>query len=835
MSTSSGGAQSGDSKVPSFLLRLSAVLAAVTGILSALVQFGTTFGNLLPQEWVWLGWALTAALALFACFHLLREGGRPPSRLRANLLGRWYYWRSRELRRRILRRYQEEGLRRHELPGLDVQIHHWRPALSFAGFEDRAFVVNGPAGAGKTTYVQRFLRDHLEEFDLLAVIRSLDLKAALGEKNVAGIWNVLRDFYDEETFLELGKLHDEAVAFALSKKPVLVVVEDLHLAGTAARVLGHLRRFFDRYLRWGKHVHLIATTRESTQSLSTTLRGGARLVTLAPLEQRQAQEFFWNLCISNGLARDALLERTRELATAFATEHLRTPLFVCICAWLAKLDPEALPRILTMTERQLLDKYIDELYRTSGLGPEAELPRFRDAYEGLALQFWPKWRDCARDEVQRYLSEVTRGNGAKLDLTQLETSGFLARSRLTRLKVDFPHQAIVDFLAASAMVRRRDFGAIADHPEQARTESFGSFLADVVEKNESWEALGQVDLTVLVNVLQIQRRRGDESPPVGIVTQTAWEWARDAERRRIASETWERLAGWLGSGRTAWIERFCERLAGEDAVSANAVLALVGIHHERGREVLVKWLTSPRAHGAFTEAAHDEQVQGFLLSVAMDGNVPPEASSAVWRIAFADPESEFRRRAEEQLKSHLKGFRREIVRGLSQAGDPALKVIAEACRGEGIAVKRRIASTVAAERGVALIPAGRYEVAGRKTAVIDRPLVVPCVAEELRLETDSPDEAREKLQEELGSERLLSEEEASLALQEFSHGASSVDPLGILFSTPGDSVPEAFVGKSGRIGFYVIPTRASALVSMRGGSRAGSFGKTVRYRRAREL
>ncbi|MEQ9065400.1 MAG: hypothetical protein RLO18_01690, partial [Gimesia chilikensis] len=176
---------------------------------------------------------------------------------------------------------------------------------------------------------------------------------------------------------------------------------------------------------------------------------------LEPFVPRDAQQFFFDLAVDNGLPRETLTNHGQALSRAFLTEGTRTPLFVAICAWLispggGKADIES---VLSMTASEVFDTFTHNLFLRAGRPPD-EYRQFRDFYEQLALSLWPQWEDCRLESVEEQC-KILGERVESATVSFMKDNAFLFTPTVNGQRLQFPHQSMADYLTACAVVKHK--------------------------------------------------------------------------------------------------------------------------------------------------------------------------------------------------------------------------------------------------------------------------------------------------------------------------------------------------------------------------------------------
>jgi hypothetical protein len=736
---------------------------------------------------------------------------RLPGRLAAATLGRWDYHRAAQFRQRLLHLFLADGLERTVVsPDFKIPFQE-RTERHDKG---RVMVISGPAGVGKTTYISKMLRDFAQAVDLIVVLRGGKLTGTTEAVAHLAIEQEILSFFSETLVLEQGRrLSPAGVAHALGSKRVLFVLEDLHQAGSAKDVLRRLRDYLEARHSWGDHLTLVATTREPRETLVSQLGEEAAVIALRPLAQEQAQRFFFALCRDNGLEQARLVENGDKIAKAFATEAVRTPLFIVICAWLASplsrfLD---LGRVLEMSASEVFDTFILHLFIRSG-EPEEGHRRFREVYEGLALALWPDWEDCRRDRVE--------GDLGQLDLTGrfhlgfLEGNGFLFRPGYQVLRIFFPHHAMADYLAASAMARQRDFSKLHS-VLPGRMEGLVPFLAELADTEDLLERMAEADMLLFLQVAEQRSRRGDRQLPIQKILAQMALWACQEEEGNQSPDLWVRVRDLL-EGRVGawWLEKLCQEIRRAGTLSPRGIEALVAVDRPPAHDLLCEVLAGAGSEELFRQACGSSAVQQFLLRLVQERS-DASVGHLAFRLLWSQKALQVHPELERWTADHVARLDKTDVQTLcTQQGTAGAGLLGRALKEESISLKQTISSTVEETLRRVLIPCGTYDVPGEdqqtRRVRVSHPLLVPPLNEPLPGRFNSLEAVKVGLERRQGGKvQVMTKHQASIALNYFSHQGNR---RGVLFNAPEDGTPEIFWDEADLLGLYVIPnTRTTAL------------------------
>lgn len=748
---------------------------------------------------------------------------RLPGRLIAATVGWFDYHRAHAFRRTLLQVWLNDGLER-AVVGDNFRIPFQDRLLGNQLSGKRVVVICGPAGIGKTRFASKLLGQYQEKVDLIIVLHGSSLgnwfSSTSGHNNDDAIAQEILTFLSETLTVDSGRrLSRAAIACALNYKRVLLVLEDLHHSGLAKDALRQVRTYFERRHRWGKHVSIIVTTREPRESLKQHLGSDTEIISLTPMSQEVAQDFFYRLCLANGVEQSRLTEHGDKIAKAFNTDRVRTPLFIVICAWLATHGTGTLDvgTVLEMRTSEVFDAFIAQLYRRS-TQPEEDYQKFCGAYEQLALTLWPDCQDCREDSIRSILGGLALQNSA-FHLTFLLDNGFLFRSRYEGVKIDFPHQSMAHYLATKRMIRLEDFGKIQLESSKARVEGLVPFLAELIDNDEQLEKLAQTDMSVLVEVVKQRLLVGRSQIPIQKIVKEMARWACNKGSADQSPETWICVRD-LIEGRVAkrWVDELCQEVEASDDISPQGIEALAALERDPTRNLLYRWLSDSRRFPAFQKAAATPTVQQLLL-----GFVADTFSKLSGRAAFRLLWNQEKIHVPDDLKrwtvDHVSALEAADIEAVCAQGSSGIRLLAEAVSERPIPLKQTVSAVVSRISGKVLIPCGVYDVPseGEETrrVRISRPLLVPITNQPLAGRFNSSEALKISLDRRLGKYRVMTKYQALVALNYFPHRVNSI---GVVFNPPQDDTKEIFLDEKGRMGAYVIPNTSTTAIQRIGES-----------------
>ena len=741
-----------------------------------------------------------------------RHAGSPPppsnplpGRFAAATIGRLLYWRAGRTREALRRKiFDEHAIETVLFPKMQLQYRA-------RGGEDRTSdalvtIVSGPAGVGKSTYVSRLIANRAESVDLPMVLRGSKL-ADSGLIHDANVANEIRAFFSETMAVAAhARLDPAAVSHALNSRRILLIIEDLHHAGSANEALAAVRSYVERYHHWGERLHIVATTREPAAQLQQRIGRDAAIVPLEPLAPSEAQLFFYDVCTANGLTPGDLTAHGDALSKAFVTEGVRTPLFIVICAWLVSPlgGSVDLRSVLNMTASDVFDKFIRQLFDRSG-SDAADYPAFRDFYEKLALALWPQWEDCRVDVVEAHCKAL--GGGLPMaSVDFMQRNGFILPSRVQGLRVHFPHQSMADYLTAHAVVKHEKYDNLGRETIRGRVEGLVPFLAELLDE-AGLLRLAAANFALYLAVLEARVQHGDAIPARRVVA-TLMTHAQKSTREPALPEAFARVRT-LVAGRLAdpWVREFIAALSTTPSAEAIETLAVIGPEAD---EVLSSWLADPRTRNAFQEAASHPITQ--LAVVRLLAGAPPATWRPACQMLLAAGQPEHTRAVAESLPQRLQSFAADDVRVLCRSAS-GWRLLADAVADQPLTVKQHVSSLGAQVYARALIPRGVYEISvggSTQRVKINRSFLVPAAPEKVHGAFKTKDAIRHAVEGRLGKQPVMTEHQARVVFAYFSFSNAR---HGVLFAAPGEDTPEAFRISTNELGLFVIPSNMTALTS----------------------
>ena len=659
-------------------------------------------------------------------------------------------------------------------------------------------LITGPPGVGKSLHMAEQINQYICQFDL--VLRLDPSKTDLDSKDHCAktIWQSLF----QSVITRLGCKRDAWLfAFMLAHRPVLIIVDDLHLTQkTTAEALSSIRQYFQKFHLWGQHVSVVCTTRETNAVLPDNLRRETTVVELRPMDQRPAQDLFWQLGTELGVPQDKLQAEGGLLGHAFNAPALRVPLFISICAYLIAprhRRPLPIADVLKMTSGQLLEAFVTTLCERAFPGNDADVGEkerkvneLRTIVSELAYGLWPTWNNVETDGLNRRLRVMLAGRenqGNQYDVNFLVQSGFLVREFSISNKLGFPHQAVSDYLTAYHMVGASDFQKLELFHDPLRVESIRDILVDLVETAAVLERLFYSDPTAAAMVFDSSQycQRGEPPDPEQVgefmarwalggapypLEDTVWEEVRRVFEERVCEEP----------DRRTWLRRMIREIrARADGTREEDIIQLSRVGYAETLAIIEGWLAEGGREHAFELAAGNRDVRKKLYEIVTTRGVRDGTGCAafgvLWNRALQYGSVDRKREPIEEVVKYLdkvwKNSDESELRTLyDKFGKKILEWIGLLARNAPIDKKRTFSETCAAALGNVLVCAGTYQVeregGSAKQIGISRPLWVPCVAEPPRKFPNSAS-ARVALRE--YEQDLMSVDEATVVLRHFQH------------------------------------------------------------------
>ncbi|HET7461987.1 MAG TPA: ATP-binding protein [Longimicrobium sp.] len=724
----------------------------------------------------------------------------PPSRWLAATIGRVAWWMSgkavAELRAAagaapIGNRFEEtlkDGDAVFEAP-----FQSWGSRAPAAVGSSGLMVVVGPPGSGKTRFINKLRPGLVEGNDLVVELPTDRLREQLRSRRPAAPWTVIRGRVTHVgTPHRLGAL---ALAHAFGSRRVALVVDDVHTVGSVAALWGWLREYLDRYHGPARAVTVVMTTRERLDERA--LPPGAEVVRLGPLSPDEAASFFTALCDKNGVAVD---QSTHPLSRAFETATLRNPLFVVICAWLARNVPEHrqnLAGLLRLRSTDILQRFVNALFDRAQRPRGLTLAGFSEVYRRVALSYWPVSRGMPEDEVDARVQAYREGGEGRLPDGFLQANGFLVReaSVFDVRRVAFPHPAISDLLAAQWMVRARNFVPLQWHGPSVQLQGLAEVLAQLIDEPETLLSLARDEPSALVAVLgaspTLPERLGCRNRAwLGRLAEQAARWVGSVSPYPQPVETWEGLHRLLGED-PAVREHFRAAVEPFDP-SPKGVDALAALGWPEVRRVLHGWMERRGGVELLRSRLESPEVRGFVVRTL------DEAAPAVrWRAFLAAcqaPDAELREAVARYLARDGGSLDERQVRQVAELGNAGLAALARGLENAPNPVKRAVSGVVIKVTGQALLVPGEYVVEDgdrKRRVAVRHPTLVPQSPEVVQGPFDDYAPALTAVSRKVGKQRVLTYYQLLVLLQCYGDPFLDVDPAGVVFHPPGQAGYEA--------------------------------------------
>ncbi|MCR9202201.1 MAG: hypothetical protein NXI04_26465 [Planctomycetaceae bacterium] len=451
---------------------------------------------------------------------------------------------------------------------------------------ERCVVVRGAAGVGKSIHAtllsREFARSHdLENTGLFLRVSCADLQSPFGS-----VWELACHALNNVVY-QIPKL---ALAYAVSRRPLIIVVEDAHFLGTDAGI--SLRKLQEDLRATRSRMSsclIIVTTRMDSLKQPIEHSCNCELGPLSPTESFKLLQKL--IADANGRVVTKLPPASKIII--LSKEGTRTPLFIGLAAYLIKQEPSRMPEIIEFQENQLISNYISKLFKLSSLKQHHEFDLILNTLRQLAVEAWPHQQISSESEVMKVSS---------LSLEELEQSGFLFKPSDVAKAIQFPHASIADSLAVSLMSDWGDFSKFINMPEEFLRPAMA--FVDV-KKESAFLALAKVAFDVSLQLLEkkdVQLTPANMSSFVDIAVQeTAPTTAKLTDWDpffRFLFHKYDNTEELLG--------KFCQGIG----VTANGVSALCHLRTDEATAKLKEWLSEKgSAHAVRVAASQDPEVE----------------------------------------------------------------------------------------------------------------------------------------------------------------------------------------------------------------------------------
>jgi hypothetical protein len=752
----------------------------------------------------------------------LRKIGNPPSKLWARTKGWIDYRMSREQRHWLINEYKNKGIKQELLQMLktqefesSIQYHQLSsrpPIQEILNYND--VIITGPAGVGKTTFLSEIFRKRLqsEEVDMFIVLQFADILEA--KQNPLSLWERINQFFQYRRNKEFRPLTPAAIAYALLTRPILLVIEDLHGAGSIEDLYFYIQNYFETYHEWNQQLKLLLTTRESMNFS----RRGIEVISLKPLEKNEARDFFVTLCLKKGVQIDqsAISEALREgegMRRAFETPATCTPLFVAICVWLVINKSEYrqdVSRLLRMSVSEVIQAFINALYDRAQTNGVPDVEAFQTAYEIIALESWPK-TDIQEREIKNWLQDFLPFKENAITVQFFEKNSFLVRQEekdFVKDVLSFPHQSIVDYLAAKRMVNTDNFSPLMQ--KEGLLSGLVDFIAELIDSNRKLIAFVRSNLPAFIEVISLHPEllyksgMGNRNELSQQLAEALSLWIIADTFPRQSTETWDKLRNALKSWSSQWIDHLNNILESYDALS-RAIEVLAAIGNERSVKLLKRWMVGDAAK-MFQDIAELPPVNTFLLGVLSEETLQTSEGRTAFDLLWSSPSRKVKAGVEDWFNHNVQKLKINDINTLVERGSPFVKLIAEGCKALPLDSKRRISSIIAERIDKFVIPPGSYKVKkGKKeaTVTIDRSYLVPRKYKIKRTAKDllGLQNAMPAIRKAVNNLKLMTEDQFLVAFYNFSEDPSNRnnEHSGIIFSGKDQYYPEVISNSPGQI------------------------------------
>ena len=699
-------------------------------------------------------------------------------------------------------------------------------------------LITGPPGVGKSLYMAEQINRQLDHFTLVVRLDPSKIGDYLQDSTRNSVWQALvRSISLTPDYGErckgIMKWDALLIAFVASHRPVLIVLNDLHVTRqTTTDALSSIREHFQKFYRWGNHISVVCTTRETDPDLPDHLRRETSIIKLRPMDQLPAQELFWKLSTSLSVPVDELKAQSALLQTAFAAPALRVPLFISICAYLIAprhRKPVAIANVLNMTATQLLEAFVTILCErgftgNNGAATYGDVNRvgnFQALVSHFAHELWPRWNNMEIDDLEKALRSALDGGqnpGGHFNVSSLVKNGFLVQEFSTTKKLGFPHQAVSDYLTACHMAHASSFQKLEDFHNPLRTQSVREFLLDLVENAEQLELLFFRDPATAVAVSTSPSFLGiGKAPDPAKVGKNVARWALTDAPYSLDAAVWSGVRMVFdGVDNARWLQSMMKEIRDNALGTAEDIALLVGVGYAETLEIVEGWLAESHRKEMFTLAAGNADVRRSLGEIAQRRGIREPIGLAAFRLLWrralkygsigsgGEPMDE----VVEYLKQVWRGRRGSELKDLYRNrdfSDKVLEWIGLLARNEHISMKQAFSETCAKDLGHVLVCAGNYQVKadGKSTEEVEisRPLWVPCLVDQKNTKYDSYKSAMNTLRKH--GRDLMRIDEARVVLTHFSH--QETNRAGVMFKQPSN---EAFISDVSEVAIYGITSSA---------------------------
>ena len=754
----------------------------------------------------------------------------PPGSLWSRIMGRVDYWRARDLRQWFLESYypgrdKGEDFRdtlRTKGQRFEIGYGEWGARKEQISLDYLITIITGPAGVGKTRFMNKLFKDLLEWAELVVELQASHLEAFSKDESSTLRHHIL-DYIWNNTPASMQDLSPAALDYALRNRRCLFVIEDLHVADSIHILVPLLRKYFKTYHSWDTHLHFLLTTREAPDRNKRDLGPDVQIISLEPLDKDkfEPQDFFLALCKNNGSVVQ-ISAIGSALEKAFSTETTCTPLFIVMCAFLAVYDEtSSIAQYLQMKTTTIIDLFILELYRRSDRDSGPDLATFHEAYETIAKEVWPNWQGLTYDTIREALASMPNNADPGQLIEFLRINSFLSRSQEyfgVEEHYSFPHQSIADYLTAKNLVAIRDFKTLHDHFNITRVTGLIGFIAELITNDLELVALANDEIETFTKVLErrpeiIQRQTQDERQDlIRQIVDAVVIWTTTHSKRSISVDTWRTLVRSLSDRYPWWVDHLNAALT--EISPETRVIELVALAGgEKNRSLFQQWLADDN-DPLFEEATRLPEVQQALKQILeTDSDTAVPVRWHAFKVACRTQRDELLKAAEAYCKRNAPFWNDERLRLAIRVGQTALRMLAETFQETRIERKREISALVTQELGEVLVLPGSYDIRVEEkksvTVKVNRAFLVPRRAQEVRGEFVDIRLVENAIREVASFDRLMSKNQAFVT---YYYYADTITRSGATFAPAGDFHPEAFrVSRNGIALFSVADTSKSQI------------------------
>lgn len=346
--------------------------------------------------------------------------------------------------------------------------------------------ISGEAGMGKMAMACQMLTARPASGHLCLWIKASSLNPSIRLEGESLVERLLKEAFDFQRSTAVSAtaptphLTMKGLRYALRAREVTIILEDVHLAGDPVEVLLEIHDQLMASRLWGRRLRIVATSRRRPDPqawhLLTTL--DAEFISLPALDQRAAQELFYEECISLGIPPSALTARGEELAQGFKHDTLRTPGLIRLCAKVVENDQGRIGEVVDSHSHALFETYITSSLVSSGIRDERTQIDLRDSYDKIARTSW-----LAPDSLsEKVVLELLNGRGGLQVLDTLISSGLLLRTVWADQLALF-HPGVGDYLIARQLLAAPD--DFLPHPRgDRRFATLASWVATLVKSED---------------------------------------------------------------------------------------------------------------------------------------------------------------------------------------------------------------------------------------------------------------------------------------------------------------------------------------------------------------